>query len=109
MWPNSTGVPRARTGPGLLGLDLAVLRRRGGDPLVQQVLGDVGDLVDRAVEGLLVGGRRLGRAAHLADELQGGGGDLLRGRRRLEVVQGTDVAAHVAEPTPRSAPPAAVR
>ena len=52
------------------------------------------------VEGLLVGGRRLGRAADLAHELQRGVVDLVRGRRRLEVVQRADVAAHGVEPTP---------
>jgi hypothetical protein len=61
--------------------------------------GDVGDLVHRLVEGGLVGLRRLDRAAHLADVLQGGGGHLVRGGRRLEVVEGADVAAHASTVT----------
>ena len=40
----SSGVAQRRPGPRLLGLDLAVLRRRGGDQVVEQVLGEVGDL-----------------------------------------------------------------
>src|SRR5207245_7829910 len=41
-----------------------------------------------------VGMRGLRRAADLADVLQGGGMDLLRRRRGLEVVEGANVAAH---------------
>ena len=49
---------------------------------------------DRLVEGGLVGLRGLGRAADLADVLQRGGGHLVIGRGRLEVVERADVAAH---------------
>src|SRR4051794_1637183 len=90
----SARVAGAGAGPRLLRLDVAVLRWRGGHPVVEQVLGDVGDLVDGPVERLLVRRRRPGRAAHLADELHGGGRDLRGGGRRLEVVQRADVAAH---------------
>src|SRR3954470_20705176 len=77
----SAGVAGAGARTCLLGLDVAVLRWGGGHPVVEQVLGDVGDLVDGPVERLLVGRRRLGRAAHLADELEGGGRDLRGGGR----------------------------
>jgi hypothetical protein len=52
------------------------------------------DLVDGAREGLEIRLRRLYRAAHLANELQRGGADLLFGRGRFEVVKDADVAAH---------------
>src|SRR4029078_9408217 len=74
-------------------------RRSSGHQVVEQVSGDVRDLGDGAVERLLVGGRRLGSATHLAHELQGGVVDLARGGRWLEVVEGSDVAAHGCEPT----------
>ena len=69
---------------------------------VQQVRGGVRDLVDRAVERLLVGLRRLREAADLADVLQRGGADLVLGRRRLEVVERADVAAHAIQRTLRA-------
>ena len=79
---------------GLLRLDLAVLRRRRRHQVVEQVLGDVGDLLHRGVEHRLVGLRRLGRPGDLADVLQRGGRHLVTRRGRLEVVQRADVAAH---------------
>ena len=60
----------------------------------------MGDLVHGAVEGLLVGLRRLGRARDLADVLQRGGVHLVGGCRGLEVVEGVDVAAHASDDTP---------
>ncbi len=53
-----------------------------------------GHLVDGAVERRLVGLRRRGEAAQLADELDRRGADLLVGRRRVEVEEGADVSAH---------------
>src|SRR5581483_3607749 len=50
--------------------------------------------VDRAVERFLVRVRGRGEAAQLAHELQGGCSDLLVCRRRVEVEQRFDVAAH---------------
>ena len=82
-----------------VGLDLAVLRRRLRHPVVEQVLGDVGDLAHGLVEGLLVRGGGLGRPAHLAHELQRGSGHLVPGGGRLEVVQGANVAAHAHDAT----------
>src|SRR4051812_26172827 len=76
-------VARLRALAGLGRLDLAVLGRGRGDELGQQPLGDLGDGVDRAVKRLVVGLRRLGEAADLADVLQRGGAHLvLAGRRR---------------------------
>ena len=60
----------------------------------RQVRRDVRDLVDRAVEHLGVRARGLRRAAHLADVLERRRADLVRGRRRIEVVQRSDVATH---------------
>src|SRR5262245_19306497 len=90
----SAGVAGARPGAALLGLDLPVLGRCGRDQVVEQVLRHVCDLVDGAVEGILVRRRRAGGATDLAHELERGVVHLLRGRRWLEVVQRTDVAAH---------------
>src|SRR3954451_5152437 len=97
-----TGSARvARLGPcAALGrLLLAVLGRSGGHQVVEQVLSDVGDLVDGAVEGLLVRRGRPGRPADLAHELERRVAHLLRGGGRLEVVERSDVAAHDTEPT----------
>src|SRR3954452_22704641 len=102
IWRGSTGVAGASPRSGLLRLDLAVLRRGRCHEVLEEMLGDVGDLLDGAVEDLLVGCRRLGGAADLAHELQRGVVHLTRGRRRLEVVQGADVPAHGVEPTPRA-------
>jgi low temperature requirement protein LtrA len=55
---------------------------------------DVRDLVDGVVEGGLVGGGRLRGATDLADVLQCSGVHLVTGRRRFEVVQGSDIPAH---------------
>ena len=52
------------------------------------------ELLDGEVEGLLVGGRRLGRAAHLAHVLERRSEYLLVRGRRLEVEQRSNVPAH---------------
>src|SRR5689334_967686 len=90
----SARIPQLGPGASLLGLDRAVLRGSGGDEVVDEVARDVGDLGDGPVEDLLVGLRRLGRAADLADELERGRSHLVVGGRRLEVVERADVAAH---------------
>src|SRR5215213_10830885 len=93
--PRSSGRVSLRgAGLGLGGLDLAVLRRRVGLERLEQVHGGVRDLVDGALEGLLVDLGGLREAADLADVLERGGADLFPGRFRLEVVEGADVAAH---------------
>jgi hypothetical protein len=55
-----------------------------------------GDPGDRRVKRRLIGQRRLGRAADLADVLQRRRLDLVGGGRRLEVMQDADVATHAA-------------
>src|SRR6185436_5515597 len=90
--------PRRRAGAGLFRLDRAVARRRRRDQLVDQLTRRFGHGVDGAVEGLLVGLRRAVEAAELAHELQRRGANLLVGRRRLEVVEVADVAAHETPP-----------
>src|SRR5205814_51348 len=68
--------------------------RLGLEP-VQQTMAGLEHLLDRRVESRLIGlGRRI-EAAELAYELQRGRADLLVGRRRLEIEQCLDVAAHV--------------
>jgi hypothetical protein len=52
------------------------------------------DLLDRTIEGRLVGLRRHVEAAQLAHELQRRVADLELGGRRLEVEKRLDVAAH---------------
>src|SRR4051812_43326535 len=66
-------------------LDLAVLGRSVGHQVGEQVLRDVSDLLDGAIEGLLVGGRRLREPADLADVLKGGGSHLFVAGGRVEV------------------------
>src|SRR6478736_7771835 len=92
----SAGIPDLGAGASLGRLDLAVLRRSGGDELLEQVAGGVGDLGYGAVERGLVGGGRLGRPGHLAHELERRRGHLVLGRGRLEVVERADVATHAA-------------
>src|SRR3954451_1718232 len=90
----SGGVTLRGAGLRLGGLCLAVLRRGVRHQVGEQVLRHVRDLFDRAVEGLLVGRRRLREAADLAGVLERGGAGLFGRRRRLEVVERSDVAAH---------------
>src|SRR5574337_2012949 len=77
-----------------LGFDLARARRRMRHEAADQRARRGGDVLHRALEGLAVGLRRHVEAAQLAHELQRRVTDLeLRGWR-LEVEQGSDVAAH---------------
>src|SRR6185437_1553541 len=89
---SAEALPRAF--PRLLGLDLAVARRRVGLQRGQQSPGAVGHFRDRAVERFGIGLRRRVETGKLAHELQRGGVDLGMGRRRLEIEQRLDVAAH---------------
>src|SRR5215211_2489746 len=61
---------------------------------VEEPAGGVRDLLDGAVEGGGVCPRRRVEARELAHELQRRGADLVLGRRRLEIEQRTDLAAH---------------
>src|SRR5207245_2157868 len=51
-------------------------------------------IIDRAVEGGLIGLRRPAEAGQLSHELQRRSADLVLGRGRLEIKQRLDVAAH---------------
>src|SRR4051812_26529027 len=77
------------------GLELAILRRRGGLERIDQPARRQGDLGDRALERIRVAGARLAGTADLADVLQRSGMDLVVGRGWFEVEQRTDVATHV--------------
>src|SRR5207244_5559724 len=85
-----------RAGPAALGLDLAVLRLRGGDERLEQPARGLRHLVDGPRERLLVGARRLREAADLANVLERGVPYFLVGGRRLEVEERVDVSAHAA-------------
>jgi hypothetical protein len=93
---------RARTR--LRSLDLAILWRRCRDQILEQVLRDVGDFVDSALERVSVGLRRFGRSADLAHVLQRGSVHLFIVRGGFEIMQGVDVSAHVNEAKPRRHP-----
>jgi len=76
------------------GFDRPVARLGGGFQGVDEHARDRRHLDDGAVERHFVGLRRLVVAGELADKLERRGVELLVGRRRLEVVQRPDVAAH---------------
>src|SRR5450755_2773757 len=78
----------------LLRFDLAVAGGRLRLQRRQKTPRGVGDLTDRAIEGGLVGLRRLVEARQLAHELQCRGLDLVLGGGGLEIEQRLDVAAH---------------
>src|SRR5260370_15227141 len=92
--------PQLRPLPRLLGLDLAVARRRMGMQRGQKAAGGGGYLSHRAVECLGVGLRRLVETGQFSHELQRGGLDFVLGRGRLEIEQSLDVAAHLFSPRP---------
>jgi len=79
---------------GLGGFDLPILRWRGRHQLVEQAHRDVGDRIDRPVESVGVGLRRLGAPADLPHVLQRRTAHLVAGCRRVEVVQRADIPAH---------------
>ena len=87
-------VPRRAARPRLCCFRLAIPWRRRGDELVEELHGGSGYGFDGAVErhGVRPGG--LGVAAHLADVLEGGRAGFLLGRRGIEIVEGSYVAAH---------------
>src|SRR5512139_123657 len=105
--PGSGGAAEADrvAGAGLLTLGLAVLGGRARRQVVEQVLRRVGDRVDGLVEGLLVGLARLRRAADLANVLERRGSHLVTRGRGFEVVELTNVAAHVCQGMPRRGVP----
>src|SRR5262249_53376898 len=79
-------------------LDLPVTRRGVGFERNEKFAGRRHDLFHRMVEGRLVLLRGVIEAAELAHELQRRGMDLVRRRRRLEMEQGLDIAAHGGSP-----------
>src|SRR5215472_827113 len=90
----SSAISFGGTELGFGGFLFAVLGRRGGFEGEQQAGGDGGDVVDGGEEGGLVGFRGLGEAADLANELERGRANFIRGDRGIEVEKRADVAAH---------------
>src|SRR3954454_24815315 len=90
----ASGVTRLGSGAGLLRLMLAVAWRAHRLKRVEQAVGGSRNLLDRTIEGGLVALRGMGKAAELTHELQRRGAHLVLRRRRLEVEQRPDVAAH---------------
>jgi hypothetical protein len=60
----------------------------------QQAARRVRDFHHRAIEGFGIGSRRPAEAGEFSDELQRRGADFIVGRRRFEIEQRLDVAAH---------------
>src|SRR3974377_684107 len=86
--------PEPRPLAGLLRLHLAVARRRMGVQGGKEPACGVRHLSDRAIESHLVRLRWPVEAGELSDKLQRGGLDLVLARRRFEIEQRLDVAAH---------------
>jgi hypothetical protein len=74
--------------------DFAIARRGIGHKGVKQVLGGVGHVVHRAVEGFFIRFGRFAEAAQFPNELKRRRADFFVGRGRGEVMQGSDVSAH---------------
>src|SRR5438552_16062607 len=92
--PTSLGKPLARSRARFLRLDVTVARRRMGMQRGEQPPRGLRHFLDGEVERRGVRGRRLVEAGKLAYELQCGGADFVLRRRRLEIEQRLDVAAH---------------
>ena len=88
------GEARGRSGLRFGRLGLPIFRRRTAGEVVQQVLRRMGDSMDRLLERLVVGLLRLGGPGDLAHVLQRRRHHLVRGRRRVEVVEHMDVPTH---------------
>src|SRR3954468_24931606 len=92
------GLPAPSTSPAppprlrLLALLFASAHRGVRVERMQQLVGGLGDLVDGAIEDVVVGGRGFRETGHLAHVLDGGGADLLLRGRGLEVVEDSYVA-----------------
>lgn len=69
------------------------MRQVAGDRF-QQALRRIGDLVDRALERLLVPPRRLAKPAYLAHELPRRRSNLIVGRDHVRVPQRLDASTH---------------
>jgi endonuclease YncB( thermonuclease family) len=99
-WPHSRHATEAlrRTQPCARGNRFAVARFGTGDERADQLARALRDLGDGLLEGRLVRARWHGKATELAHELQRRVTDFNLGRRRVEVEQRLDVAAHGASP-----------
>lgn len=88
--------PEADSSPGLClgGFLVTVLRWGMTHQRIQQVLRDVGDLVDSLSESFLVGLGRFGGTADLAHILQRGGLHFCRRSVWFEVMESPDIPAH---------------
>jgi hypothetical protein len=71
-----------------------ILRGCGSFERPEKAARHAGYFFDRALEGILIGFRRLAETADLSDELQGGGSNLIVRNRRIKVKQGFDISAH---------------
>lgn len=85
---------------GLRSFDFAVFGWRCRHEVVEQVTRDVGDLVDRVPKRFFIGLGWFGRSTDLADVLNRGGPDFIVVGGRLEIVKGSDIAAHISHDTP---------
>jgi hypothetical protein len=86
--------PFGGSGARFHGFDFPVARRGVGHKGMEQVLGGVSDLVHGAIEGFFVRFGRLGEAAQFPNELKRRRADLVLGRGRRKVMQGSDVSTH---------------
>lgn len=89
-------IPSGSDGAGTCfrGFFFAILWRTRSHQIIEQMLRRMRDLAYGAVEGLLIGFRRLRRPGDLAYVLQGRGVHLFGCRGWLEVMQGMYIAAH---------------
>src|SRR3954462_15543609 len=83
-----------RSCPSLERLRFAVAWRGGGDQRLQQMLGNVGDLVHGLIECFFVSLRGLGEAADLSNKLKRRRTDFVIRRRRQKIMQSFNVSAH---------------
>lgn len=87
--------PTRRASASFCGFDLTILGRSGRHQRLEESGRGQRHLLNGAVERLFVGSRRCSKSADLPHELQSRGPDLVVGGRRLEVVQRSDVPAHI--------------
>lgn len=73
---------------------LSITRRRVYDQRLEQMMRNVRNFIDRAIESFLVCFRRLGESAKLPNELKRRRANFILRRRRLKVMQRFDGSAH---------------
>ena len=86
---------------------LAVPRRRVSDQRFEQMMRDMGNVIDRAIESGLVRLRRLGESGQLPNKLERRRTDLVIRRRWTKIMQGLNSSAHTESFTERPAPASA--